>query len=163
MGNITENKINQVLSAADITLFTTSIAAIASRLPAVTLTDEQRATGLSIDVDNKIFVEDCITEIGISGTGILPPFISAANLQNDYTLFNQCDALEGALENLLQKVNDIKRIAADESMTTALVVYRTFDIANTAGVAGAKQAYDKLKARYKNNGGGNTGGQQPKP
>jgi hypothetical protein len=161
MGNITENKINTVIPAADITIFNTNIAAIAARLPAVTLTDEQRASLLSIDVDNKVFVEDCINELGISGTGIIPPFIIAANLQNDYTLFNQCDVLEAALVNLLQKVSDIKRIAADESMNTALVIYRTYDMANAAGISGAKQAFDKLKARYKPNGGGNS--PQPNP
>jgi hypothetical protein len=148
MSNITENKLNTVLLAADLTAINTSITAIAAKLPAGSLTEEQRSDLKSINVNNKIFVEDVITEINVSGAGIIPPFINKAFIQNDLTLYEQLDGIDASLSNLLQKVADLKRICGDEAYTAALAVYRIFDGANQAGVPGAKQAYDKLKVRF---------------
>jgi hypothetical protein len=148
MGNISENKINNVIAPADITLIKTSIDAIAAKIPVATLTPEQRSSLLSMDVENKVFVEDCINEIAISGTGIIPAFISGTAIQNDLNLFEQLDVVEAQLENLLQKIKDAKRLAADEAMTVANAIYKTYEMGAMAGVAGAQQAFDKLKARY---------------
>jgi hypothetical protein len=152
MSNITENRLNATILPADITIINTSITAIAAKLPAGSLTPEQRKSLLSLDVENKVFVEDCINEMAISGTGIVPPFISAANIQNDLSLFEQLDIVEANLENLLQKVSDLKRIAADEAMSASNTVYKAYEMANEAGIANAKQGYDKLKARYARQG-----------
>jgi hypothetical protein len=148
MSNISENKINTVIVAADMTIIKTSIDTVATKVPITTLTPDQRSTLLSMDVDNKVFAEDCITEIAISGTGIIPAFISGAAIQNDITLFEQCDVVEAQLENVIQKVRDVKRLAADEAMTVANAIYKIYEMAALAGVHGAQQAYDKLKARY---------------
>ncbi len=86
MSNLTENKLNTVIVAADLTIINTSIATITSKLPAGSLTDEQRLSLKSIDVANKVFVEDVITEIGVSGAGIIPAFINPTFIQNDLTL-----------------------------------------------------------------------------
>lgn len=152
MSNITENRLNTTILPADISIINNSIAAIAAKLPAGSLTPEQRITLLSMDVENKVFVEDCINEIGISGNGIIPPFITAANIQNDVTLFEQLDIIDAGLQNLVQKVSDLKRIAADEAMTASNAIYKVYEMANEAGIAGAKQGYDKLKARYARQG-----------
>jgi hypothetical protein len=151
MSNITENRLNMTILAADITIINGAIATIAGKLPAGSLNEDQRKDMLSMDVDNKVFAEDCMNEIGISGTGIIPPFITPVNIQNDLTLFEQLDVIEAALLNLLQKVSDLKRITADEAMTLANAIYKMYEMANLAGVSGAKQAYDKLKARYARN------------
>lgn len=148
MSNITENRINVTLSTADITSINTSIAAIAGKLPNISLDENQRSQMLSMDVDNKIFAEDCMNEVTISGAGIIPAFINPAFLQNDLALYEQLDAIEASIENVLQKVKDVKRLAADEAMTVSNAIYKTFEMANLAGVLGAKQAYDKLSARY---------------
>jgi hypothetical protein len=152
MGNISENKLNVVIAAADITIINNSISAIATKIPAGSLTPEQRASFLGMDVDNKIFVEDCINQIGISGAGIIPAFILPANLQNDLTGFEQMDVIEAALANLQQKVSDVKRIYADEAMTAANAVYKMFEMAAIAGVPNAQRAYEILKARYASQG-----------
>ena len=158
MSNITENKLNTTLAAADITTINTAVTTITSKLPAGSLTDEQRASLKAIDVANKVFVEDVITEVGVSGTGIIPPFINPVFIQNDLTLFEQLDTIEASILNLLQKIADLKRIAGDEAYSTALAVYRIYDAANTAGIPGAKQGYDKLKPRFDaQNSSGNAG------
>ena len=159
MGNITENKLNMVIATADLTAISTSIATINSKLPAGSLTDEQRMNLKSINVDNKIFVEDAITEMTVNGTGIMPAFLNAANLQNDIALYDQLDTIESGINTLLQRIADLKRIAGDEAYTGGLTVYRIFESASSAGLNQAKQPYEKLKARF--NAQGNAGRPAP--
>jgi hypothetical protein len=161
MSNITENKLNTVLTAADITAINTAVTAITSKLPTGSLDEAQRANYKSIDVDNKVFVEDAITELNISGAGIIPAFINGTFIQNDLTLFEQLDAVEASLENVLQKISDLKRIAGHEAYSAAQTIYKIYDAANQAGIPGAKQAYDKLKVRY--DAQGNNGGRTTAP
>jgi len=148
MSNLTENKLNTVISVADLTTIATSVNTITSKLPAGSLTDEQRSGLKSIDVNNKIFVEDVVTELGISATGIIPDFIKPTFIQNDLALFEQLDGIEANLQNLMQKIADLKRIAGDEAYGMALASYKIYDGANQGGIPGAKQAYDKLKVRF---------------
>ena len=154
MSNITENRLNLVLSAADITAINTAIAAITAKLPTPSLNEAQRKDFQAIDVDNKVFCEDVVTEMNISGAGILPPFLNATFIQNDLNLFEQMDAVEASLMNVLQKVADLKRIAGHEAYGMSNAVYKIYTAANFAGVPGAKQAYDKLKLRYDAQGNG---------
>lgn len=155
MGNITENKLNLVITAADLTAINTSIAAIGLKLPAGSLTDDQRMNLKSINVDNKVFVEDAIVEMTVNGAGIMPAFLNVVNLQNDITLYNQLDTIESGINTLLQRISDLKRIAGDEAYTGGLMVYRIFESANSAGINQAKQSYEKLSARF--NAQGNAG------
>ncbi|PWA04056.1 hypothetical protein [Flavobacterium psychrotolerans] len=148
MSNITENKLNTTLVAADLATITTSIATITAKLPVATLDEDQRNSYMAINVNNKIFVEDVITELSVSGAGIVPAFINTTFLQNDLSLFQQIDGIEAALLNLIQKTADLKRIAGHESYATALTVYKIYDAANQAGIPGAKQGFDKLKSRF---------------
>lgn len=148
MSNLTENRLNLVLTAADLTAINAGVAAITAKLPAGSLDEEQRKSYQAIDVDNKVFSEDVVTEMNISGTGILPPFLNATFIQNDLTLFEQLDGVEANLLNVLQKVADLKRIAGNEAYGMATAVYKIYSAANFAGIPGAKQAYDKLKARF---------------
>lgn len=155
MGNITENKLNLVITTADLAAISTNMAAIGLKLPAGSLTDDQRMNLKSINVDNKIFVEDAITEMTVNGSGIMPAFLNAANLQNDITLYDQLDTIESGINTLLQRIADLKRIAGDEAYTGGLTVYRIFESANSAGLNQAKQPYEKLRARF--NAQGNAG------
>jgi hypothetical protein len=148
MSNITENKINTVLSPETVSSANASIASITSLLPAGSLTDAQRNGLKSIDVDNKVFVEDVITEIGVSGAGIIPTFINPTFIHNDLTLFEQLDTLQAGVTNLLRKITDLKRICGDEAFSMALAAYKIFDAANQSGISGAKESYDKLKVRF---------------
>lgn len=155
MGNITENKLNLVINATDLAAINSNIAAINSKLPAGSLTDDQRINLKSINVDNKIFVEDAIVEMTVNGAGIMPAFLNAVHLQNDITLYNQLDTIESGINTLKQRIADLKRIAGDEAYTSGLMVYRIFESANSAGLNQAKQPYEKLRARF--NAQGNAG------
>jgi hypothetical protein len=153
MSNLSENKINVVLAAADITAINTSIATILSKIPAnTTLTDEQRLSYNAINVSNKVFAEDCLSEAQLNGAGILPGFVNLAHMQNDLTVFNQLDQIESALNNALQRVADAKRIAGHEGYGQANVIYNAFKTANDNGIANGKSAVEKLKARYEAQG-----------
>ncbi|WP_296147411.1 hypothetical protein [uncultured Flavobacterium sp.] len=70
MGNITENKLNMVISAVDLTAINANITAISAKLPAGSLTDDQRMNLKAINVDNNIFVEDTLTELTVNGQGL---------------------------------------------------------------------------------------------
>lgn len=153
MGNITENRLNSIISAADLTTITTAISSIDSQLPVGSLTDDQRGTKKAINVNNKIFVEDVITEANVNGEGIIPSYVITEDIQTDITLFDQLDTIESGLAKLQQRVSDLKRICGDKAYTGALVIYKLFESANLAGINSAKQSYDKLKDRFVNQGG----------
>jgi len=155
MGNITENKLNTVISAADLTSINTSISGIKTKIPGGgSLTDEQRGSMKSIDVENKVFVEDVITETNLNGAGIIPSYVVVNNVVTDITFFEQLDTIESDLSTVLQRISDLKRIAGDEAYTAALVIYKLFESANNAGINTAKQSYEKLKLRFENQGSG---------
>jgi hypothetical protein len=149
MSNISENRINVVITPADITIINTSVASILSKIPAnTTLTDSQRGSYNAIDVTNKVFAEDCLMEAQTNGAGILNSYINLSFLQNDLTVFEQLDQMESATLNILQRIKDAKRIAGHEAYGVANSIYKAFRSANEDGIANAKAPYDRLKARY---------------
>lgn len=157
MANIMENRINAIMDEGTLQKLFTVIAEITGSLPEkgnLTLNDEERVRINSLDVDNKAFVEDVINEIRISGNGILPAFITADMIQNDLTLFEQMDRLHTALSNTLQRVADLRRIAASEAYDVSTVAYSIYSSAAQSGIPGSQASFDKLKQRYKSNGGG---------
>lgn len=155
MSNLSENRINVVIASADITTINTSINAILSAIPEnTTLTESQRGGYNAIDVTNKVFAEDVLTEAKITGAGILTPYINLDHLENDLTIFNQLDTIESGLSNLLQRVKDAKRIAGHEAFGMANSAYGNYRDAAEAGIANAKSGYDKLKVRYEAQGNG---------
>ncbi len=153
MSNLSENRINVVLVAEDVTAINTAVSTILSKVPAnTTLTDEQRVSYNAINVANKVFADDCLAEAEANGAGILPAFVNLTNLQNDLTVFEQLDQIESMLNNTLQRVADAKRIAGHEAYGLANVVYSAFKTANESGIANAKSSFDKLKARFEAQG-----------
>jgi hypothetical protein len=153
MSNLSENRINVVLAAADVSAINTAVSTILSKVPAnTTLTDEQRVSYNAINVANKVFADDCLAEAQANGTGILPAFVNLTNLQNDLSVFEQLDQIESMLNNTLQRVADAKRIAGHEAYGQANVVYSAFKTANESGIPNAKSSFDKLKARFEAQG-----------
>lgn len=153
MSNLTENRIDTVLSETQIQSINMSIKQITETLPLGSLSEEQRSSLKSIDVNNKVFVEDTIKVLQAGNGDIMPSFIKAESMKNDLQLFEQLDQVEKQLQNVLQKVGDVKRIAGEEAYSMALAVYKIFTAANAAGIPGAKQAYDTLKPRFEAQGG----------
>ncbi|REG91676.1 hypothetical protein C8P67_11683, partial [Flavobacterium aquicola] len=57
MSNLNPNRLNLTYLAADMTLMKSNANAVIAKIPlGATLTDEERASGGDINVDNKIFV-----------------------------------------------------------------------------------------------------------
>ena len=149
MSNISENKINVVITPADITTINSSVATILSKIPEnTTLTDQQRKDYNAIDVTNKVFAEDCLMEGQNNGAGILNNYINLNFLQNDLTVYQQLDQMESNILNILQRIKDAKRIAGHEAYGVANSIYKAFKSANEDGIANAKAPYDRLKVRY---------------
>lgn len=160
MSNLSENRLNVVLAAADVTAINTSIATILSKVPAnTTLTDEQRLGYNAINVANKVFSDDCLVEAQANGAGILPGFINLVNLQNDLTIFNQLDTISSALTNVLQRIEDAKRIAGHEAYAQSTTIYNSFKQAHENGIPNATTSFNKLKVRFEAQG--NTGKKTP--
>ncbi|MFA6059785.1 MAG: hypothetical protein WC756_16390 [Taibaiella sp.] len=157
MANIMKNRINTVLSQNAVTLINDSLKAIMDQLPekgTITLEDGDRHSLASLDVDNKAFVEDAIAELTSRGKDIIPAFITPQMMQVDLAMYSQLDRIHGDVMDLLQRIEDMRRIVASEAYGVANVVYGVFDTAAQAGLPGAQAAYDKMKPRYKNNGAG---------
>lgn len=155
MANIMQNRVDAILDPKQMDIITKSIQEITKQIPDIenlTLTANERGSILSLDVDNKVFVEDTIAAIKRSGNDIMPVFIKPAQIQNDLTLFTQMDELHAMLLNALQQVSDVRRIAASEAMNVANIAYGIFQIAAQSGLPGAQAAFDKLKERYKDLG-----------
>lgn len=152
MANITENRINQTLTAADLHDISTAISTIQSKLPfLLALTEEERGALLGLDVSNKVFADEALEEITHNGS-MMPPFINVTNLQNDLILFEQLSTLESTLSNLLLNISDTKRVAGHEAYAVALTAYNLYSMASGAGILGAKQSYDRLKVRFAGQG-----------
>jgi len=154
MSNLTENRLDQVLDATTFTDLLSAVATLESLLPEGSLDDEQRTSYRAINVNNKVFTEDVLTEMQGSGSAILPPYLSSTSLSNDLQLFEQLDQVDSRLANALRKVADLKRIAGHEAYSMALSVYKIYDAANQAGIPGAKESFERLKVRFENQGKG---------
>lgn len=152
-----KNRVNTVMSFDAVTKVNKMLQGVIQLLPEkgnITLEDQDRYKLASLNVDNKAFVEDAIDEVRARGAGIIPVFITADMMLNDMALFSQLDRIHGTLMDVVQRVEDMRRIAASEAYGVASVSYGIFDTAAQAGLPGAQAAYDKLKLRYKDNGAG---------
>ncbi|MFA6056825.1 MAG: hypothetical protein WC756_01410 [Taibaiella sp.] len=157
MANIMKNRINTVLSQNAINLIGESLKTVIEQLPekgAITLEEGDRHSLESLDVDNKAFVEDAIAEVTSRGKGIIPEFITPQMMTSDLVIYSQLDRIENDVMDVLQRIRDMKRIAASEAKGVANVVYGVFGTAADAGLPGAQAAYDKMKPRFKDNGAG---------
>ena len=149
MSNLTENRIDLVLDAATIQTMTDSIKAFIDLLPPGTsLTDEQRLRYTSINVANKVFAEDVLSETATLGPDIMPAYVKPQVLENDLVYFKQLDDLENQLNNAQQLLQDAKRVAGHEAYSLATTIYNIIKMASEVGIPNAKAAYTKLKERF---------------
>lgn len=159
MANISTNLLNAVLTATEQTAVQAAITTIGTTLAPVQhpLTDEERASYLALDVNNKVFSEDALEEATVNGA-MLPTAVNVTHLSNDLELYDQLDGIESQMENELRKVKDAKRVVGHEAYAMALTIYTLFRSLAAVGVPGAQQSADRLAARFAQNGGG---GSQP--
>lgn len=149
MSNLSENRLNLVLSATSNSKITAGSQSILAELPPNTsLTDEQRLSYSAINVANKVFCDDVLAECQIVGPDIVPAYISVPGIENDLIIFKQLDDHENEVLNVLQRIRDAKRIAGHEAYSACTVVYNAIKTASDAGIPNAKAAYTKLKVRF---------------
>ena len=156
MANTTENRINVTISAAKITAIETAFTDINAALDGstVALTDDERKSLFSLDVENKDFANDCMAQ-GIALNASLPPALQTivTNLQNDLALNAQLDRIENIqLANVQQRVADTKRVSAHEAYVGALALYKVIEAMAGMGIEGFQAAYDILKPRFEGQG-----------
>ena len=126
------------------------------------LTEEERKSLFSLAEENLVFADDALTQAQALGS-LLPPQLSGlvGNLENDLRLFRQLDMFEKEfIVQVTQQVADTKRVAAHEAFVGGLAIYKIIEALASVGVTGAQAAYDILKVRFANQGGG---GSQPNP
>ena len=158
--NININRINRVLTAAEITSVKTAFTGLNTTLNfLIGLTTDERVALPKVDVSNKAFVQDSINAL-TNNASLLPGYISVANIQTDLTLFNQLDELATISRQFTEKLEDTMMLAGSEAYVTSLASYRFFEAAANAGMPGAAEVYNSLKARFATQGGG---GNTPAP
>jgi len=157
MSNLTNNRLNVTMTAAQVTAVKTALQTIATNMPfLIGLTTEERIAIPKINVSNKVFTEDAINAVA-NNAGILPAYISATGMQNDYQLFNQLDELLGLMRQLIEKAEDTQMLAGSEAFVAALSSYKLFGAAAEAGLLGADTIVDSLRQRFISSG---TSGEQ---
>jgi hypothetical protein len=149
MSNLNPNRLNLTYPAADMTLMKSNANATIAKIPAgATLTEDERASGGDINVDNKIFVDDTLNELNSNGAAIMPAWFSVPNLSNDVAFFDQSEELISLYQNIILRLKDAQRIAGREALINARKAYEQYKSAADGGVAGAQTSYDKLKIRF---------------
>ena len=113
----------------------------------VGLTIDERSSLSKINVSNKAFTDDAISA-GVNNASLIPSYLSVTAMQNDMTLFNQLDDLEGIANQLCERIQDTRILAGSEAYMSALALYRLFGSAAEAGVPGADTIVDHLKERF---------------
>lgn len=152
MSNMTDNKLSITLTQAQIDAVKGAINTIQQNLPMlIGLTTEERVALPKINVNNKIFVEDCINAMENNAT-LLPSYFNTAELKKDLTLYQQLDPLLMEINKLVEKLDDTQVLAGSEAYITSLAAYRHFEAAANAGIPGTNSIYDKLKERFKGQG-----------
>ncbi len=157
MANIMQNRVDAILDPKSMQSIFDNISAVIGSIPNIanlTLNDDERTSLSSLDVNNKVFVEDVIEALKQNGEDIMPASINVRQIENDLTLFTQMDKIHGHLSDALQRIEDLRRIAASEAYSASTVVYGIYGLSAQSGIPGAQASYNKLKERYKNQGGG---------
>ncbi len=153
MSNVNQNLVNETLPPLAMTAITEALATVESSLPDATLTDEQRQSYNAISVDNKIFAEEVLDEMTTNTTVSIPAFYNKDFLATDLELFEQVESIKSRMLNIVQRLEDLQRVAGHESYGMGTAVYGMFEMMARSGVPGAQTSYDRLKARFAGQGG----------
>jgi hypothetical protein len=158
MSNVLENRVSTTFAKEELDKMAAqrnSFMAII-KPKTVALNETELSSLSSISVDNFVFVKDTVTATDAEGAALLPPAIAtlAIELDKDVTFYEQLDAEEATLTDVLTRLQHTKRLVAHESYMVANAIYEQYQSLANAGVPGAATRYNILKERYKHNGGG---------
>lgn len=153
MSNLNPNRLNLTYPEADMELMKNNAIATMALIPAeATLTEEERASGSDLNVDNKVFVDGALNELKSNGNEIMPAWFSISNLANDVIFYDQSEELISLYQSIIIRLKDAQRIAGREALINARKAYEQYKSAADGGVAGAQTSYDKLKVRFEKAG-----------
>lgn len=148
MSNLTNNRIDTVMTSAQVTDVKNAIAAINSAVSfSVSLTTDERASLPKISVANKSFTEDAINALS-NNASIFPAYLNVTQMQNDLKLYQQLDELATILRQTLERIEDTRILAGSEAYVAALSVYKLVGAAASAGVEGTDTIYEQLRERF---------------
>ena len=148
MSNLTNNRIDTVMTSAQITDVKNAIDTINSALSfSVSLTTDERASLPKISVANKSFTEDAINALA-NNASIFPAYLDVKLMQNDLKLYQQLDELAIMLRQTLELIEDTRILAGSEAYVAALSVYKLVGAAASAGVQGTDTIYEQLRERF---------------
>lgn len=148
MSNLTNNRLNVAMTAAQVTAVKNALQTIATNMPFLLgLTIEERIALPKINISNKVFTEDAINAVA-NNIGILPSYISATSMQLDYQLFTQLDELLGLMRQMVERMEDTQMLAGSEAYVAALSSYKLFSAAAGAGLSGADTITESLRVRF---------------
>jgi hypothetical protein len=153
--NENNNRVARVISAAEFMTVTDLLTKIESILLPYTvgLTPNERMGIPKINVDNKVFIEDCFNEMKVpSSANFMPAFLKTEDMEVDLTMFDLFETLTTRLASLTGKVDNTRMLAGSEAFSTALVFKKMADAAEAAGIPGADITARKLRERFKGQG-----------
>ncbi len=152
MSNVTNNRLNIIMTPAQMTAVKAAIATIQTNMPfLIGLTTKERMTVPKINVSNKAFTEDAINA-AVNNPSIFPSYMNVSNMQTDLTLFTQLDEFSVLIDQLNQKIQDTKMLAGSEAYVSALTTYKIVGTASESGFPGMRTLYSHLKARFAGQG-----------
>lgn len=163
MANIQNNRISATLSAQDIHDILAAVQVIESKLPFIVgLTAEERKTMLKINRQNKLFVDDAL-QACINNSQLLPTYVSVTEMQKDYDLYRSLEQVLQPLAQLYEKVRDTQTLAGSEAYSSALTVYKLFQMAAAVGMPGMDTIVAQLSERFAGQGNTTTNEEETPP
>ena len=148
MSNLTNNRIDTVMTPTQVTDVKNAITAINAAINfSVSLTAEERMTLPKISVANKSFTEDAINALD-NNAAIFPAYLNVGQMQNDLKLYQQLDEMAIMLRQTLERIEDTRILAGSEAYVAALTVYKIVGAAAKAGIEGSETIYEQLRERF---------------
>ena len=148
MSNLTNNRIDTVMTPAQVTDVKNAITAINTAISfSVSLTAEERMTLPKISVANKSFTEDAINALD-NNAAIFPAYLNVGQMQNDLKLYQQLDEIAIMLRQTLERIEDTRILAGSEAYVAALTVYKIVGAAAKGGIEGSETIYEQLRERF---------------
>ena len=78
MGNVNENRVDITIADTAMQRIDDACDDLLNNIPDVSLTDEERNSMVSMDVDNMVFADDVWTEIQGPARNIIPAYVDTA-------------------------------------------------------------------------------------
>lgn len=115
------------------------------------LSPKERQTLPKMDVSNKAFSEDAITEFK-NNAELMPGYLKVEPIEASLNIFEGLTEYVQLSKQLAEKLEDTQMLAGSECYTACLAIYRQFEAAVNSNVSGADTSYAKLKKRFAGQG-----------